>query len=167
MARYAAEIDVAVGVDYGQPHAIELQYAARIADHYNVFYEQVSVPSIRRVDGVVFAARNAVLLSVAASIAAERECEAVMIGCNFTDAQRFPDCRPQFIREMDHAFSGAYGVRVFAPLLTSTKTMIVQEARRLGVPDTWTCYAPTNGQPCGTCLACEVLKQASSAEMPC
>jgi 7-cyano-7-deazaguanine synthase len=155
--RYGAAL--AVGFDYGQTHGIELDYAERVAGNYDVAFERRRVPGMPRVDDVVFAGRNAVLLSVAAAIAQARGLEAVMIGCNFSDAQRFPDCRPDFIRSMDKALHGAYGVRVSAPLLTMTKAQIVDEARAASLPETWTCYAPTiEGRPCGVCYSCKGLR---------
>jgi 7-cyano-7-deazaguanine synthase len=45
-----------------------------------------------------------------------------------------------------------------------TKTQVVAEARRLGVPVdlTWSCYAPRDGEPCGECLACETRARAGA-----
>lgn len=156
LARYGAEL--CIGVDYGQPHRIELEHARRIADHYETPFEVLSVPAMPRVNDVVFAGRNAVLLSLAAAVAQERALATVVIGCNFSDAQRFPDCRPQFIKAMNEALLAAYGVRVSAPLLTMTKAQIVAEAKDRGVPETWTCYEPRNGQQCGECYSCRGLQ---------
>jgi 7-cyano-7-deazaguanine synthase len=157
LARYGA--DLAVGFDYGQPHAVELTYARRVAERYGVPYEQHSLPSMPRVNDVVFAGRNAVMLAVGAAIAQARGLGGVVIGCNFSDAQRFPDCRPEFIRSMDKAMSSAYSVRVFSPLLTTAKQQIVAEGRERGLPETWTCYAPTPaGQQCGECYSCKGIK---------
>ena len=156
LARYGAEL--CLGVDYGQPHRIELQHAARIADHYQTPFEVLPVPAMPRVDDVVFAGRNAVLLSMAAAVAQARGLSCVVIGCNFSDAQRFPDCRPAFIKAMREALSAAYGVTVWAPLLTMTKAQIVAEARERGIPETWTCYAPRDGQQCGECYSCKGLR---------
>jgi 7-cyano-7-deazaguanine synthase len=156
LARYGA--DLAVGFDYGQPHAIELTYAARLAECFAVSFERQSLPATPRINDVVFAGRNAVLLTVAAAIAQARGIDSVVIGCNFSDAQRFPDCRPDFIKAMNTALTGAYGVRVSAPLLTMTKAQIVAEARKRDLPETWTCYAPTSaGQRCGECYSCKGL----------
>lgn len=157
LARYGAA--QAIGFEYGQPHAIELNYAAQIAAHYGVPFSVHSLPFMPRVDDVVFAGRNAVMLTAAAARAQAAGLDAVMIGCNFSDAQRFPDCRPAFIKSMSDALHGAYGVRVSAPLLTMTKAQIVSEARERGVPETWTCYAPTAaGQRCGECYSCKGLQ---------
>jgi 7-cyano-7-deazaguanine synthase len=153
--RYGA--DLAIGFDYGQPHAIELQYAERIAAKYGVPFERHVLPTMPRVNDVVFAGRNAVMLSAAAAIAQTRRLKHVIIGCNYSDAKRFLDCRPYFISFMHQALEYGYGVSVRAPLLKTTKQMIVAEAREVGLPSTWTCYSPNNEQPCGGCYACKSL----------
>jgi 7-cyano-7-deazaguanine synthase len=159
LARFGA--DLCVGFDYGQSHAVELTCAAEIAKHYNAPFERHLIPVMPRINDVVFAGRNAVMISVGAAIAQARGLEVVMIGCNFSDAERFPDCRPEFCRHMDAAMNYAYGVRVSAPLLTHTKSMIVRAARDVGVPTTWTCYAPTAyGERCGNCYSCQGLAAA-------
>jgi 7-cyano-7-deazaguanine synthase len=157
LARYGAT--QAIGFDYGQPHAIELGYAARLAEHYGVPFAVHQLPHMPRVNDVVFAGRNAVLLTVAAAHAQAAGIDSVVIGCNFSDAQRFPDCRPAFIKAMSDALHGAYGVRVAAPLLTMTKAQIVAEAKERGIPETWTCYQPTPaGERCGICYSCKGLQ---------
>ena len=155
--RYGAKL--AVGFDYGQPHLIELSYAKKAASFYSVQFDVVSIPAMPKVDDVVFAGRNAVMLSVAAGIAQSRGLHNVIIGCNFSDAQRFPDCRPEFIKAMNQALHSAYGVFVHAPLLTMTKAQIKSEAESInGFPKTWTCYSPVNDAPCGECYSCKGLQ---------
>lgn len=154
--RYGAAL--AIGFDYGQPHVIELEYAANIAKKYKVKFERHDLTYMPKVDDVVFAGRNAVLLSYAAGIAQSRGLSAAVIGCNFSDATRFPDCRPAFIRSLNEAFKEAYGVTVHAPLLTTSKAQIVAEAKAAGLPETWTCYSPKKGKQCGKCYACKSLR---------
>jgi 7-cyano-7-deazaguanine synthase len=162
LARYGA--DLAIGFNYGQPHAIELAHAERIARQHGVPFEIHALPTMPRVNDVVFAGRNAVMLTAAAAIAQARGHDAVLIGCNFSDATRFPDCRPEFIRNISKALESAYGVSVCAPLLLSTKTQIVAEAKQRGITDTWTCYAPTtDGQQCGQCYSCQGIASASAS----
>lgn len=153
--RYGA--DLCVGFDYGQQHSIELTYASEIARILGFPFERHSLPKMAKVDDIVFAGRNAVMLANAASIAQARGLTRIVIGCNFSDAQRFPDCRPEFIKAINSAFQEAYGVSVHAPLLTTTKAQIVAEAKAAGLPETWTCYSPVNEQPCGECYSCKSL----------
>lgn len=154
--------DLCVGFDYGQPHKVELGYAARIAQKYGVRFECHPLLTMPKVDDVVFAGRNAVMLATAAAIAQTKGLNAVVIGCNFSDATRFPDCRREFIKAMNEAFKDAYGVAVEAPLLMHTKAMIVQEAKAAGLPETWTCYAPKKSgafiKQCGECYSCKSLQ---------
>lgn len=155
----------AIGFDYGQTHRIELDRATEIAAAENVPFETAQLPVIPKVDDVVFAGRNVVLIGVAAAVAAARRLDAVAIGANCTDWERFPDCRPSFVNAMDKLLMEAYGVHLFAPVLRMTKTQVAQEARRLGVPieRTWSCYAPRDGEPCGACLACKTRTEALAA----
>ncbi len=153
-----------VGFDYGQPHAIELDYAAKIAAHYSVPFRRVTLHHMPRVNDVVFAGRNMVLASQAVAIAAAEGFGAIALGCNFSDWERFPDCRPAFWRSIREAARDAYGVSVLLPLLGMTKTQVVRKARKLAVPvaETWSCYAPKDGAPCGECLACETRFKAGA-----
>lgn len=152
-------IELCVGFDYGQPHVIELDYAKEIATACGVEFRRVGIPKMPRIDDAVFPARNAVLLSMAASIAVSQNLDAIVIGCNMSDAARFPDCRDEFIAEIGKALS-VYGVSVLAPLLAMTKADILSEARSFGIPSTWTCYQPNGKLPCGECYACLGLENA-------
>jgi 7-cyano-7-deazaguanine synthase len=151
----------AVGYDYGQPHAIELEYARKLAAHYSVPFEVEHLHHMPRVDDVVFAGRNLVLASAAVAKAHADGFDGVAFGCNASDWERFPDCRPAFWKAVQSA-AETYDIKVWTPLLHSWKAEIAREAKRLGVPLdlTWSCYAPINGAPCGECLACTVRQKA-------
>lgn len=93
--------------------------------------------------------RNLILCGVASNYAASIGAKRVVIGCNATDYELFPDCRPDFFVLLPTS------TIVVTPLIHLTKREIVAEARRLGVPLelTWSCYA--GGEvPCGECGAC-------------
>lgn len=152
-------VELCVGFDYGQPHVIELEYAERIAAARSVAFLRVEIPNMPRIDDAVFPGRNAVFLSIAASIAISRGLGAVVIGCNKSDASRFPDCRLTFISDIGRALS-VYGVSIIAPLVDMSKRDIVVEAQAFGVPSTWTCYQPNGNTPCGECYACSGLRGA-------
>jgi 7-cyano-7-deazaguanine synthase len=145
-------VDLAVGFDYGQPHVIELGYAERLAARFGVPFQKIMLPRLPLVDDVVFAGRNAVMLSVAASLT--HGGGQLLIGCNRDDAERFPDCRLPFLVGMNEALA-VYGVTVAAPLLHLTKRQIVERAAGL---DTWTCYSPKDSKPCGQCRACRSIQ---------
>jgi 7-cyano-7-deazaguanine synthase len=153
----------AAGFDYGQPHHIELDYAEELATHYRVQFDRVGLPSIfsARTDDVVFAGRNLVLAAMAISMAAARKLDAVAVGCNASDWERFPDCRPDFWSHVRNAAT-TYNVQVATPLIRMSKREVVELARHLQVPieKTWSCYLPTAGKPCRECLACTVRERA-------
>ena len=152
---------LAVGFDYGQPHVIELDHARDVADDFGVPYEQVRLPAMPKVDDVVFAGRNLVLISLAIAMAQARGFDRVAVGCNASDWIRFPDCRPEFWRNVERC-AQAYGVIVLTPLIHMSKLDVVKHAAKLNVPIglTWSCYAPQDGEPCGKCLACEIRNGA-------
>ncbi|HVV38565.1 MAG TPA: 7-cyano-7-deazaguanine synthase QueC [Acidimicrobiales bacterium] len=112
---------IALSIDYGQRHAVELQRARAIAAHYGVEHiEQrldlsawggsaltdtsIDVPTaadaaaggagipITYVPG-----RNLVFLSLAVALAEARGYDNVSIGVNALDYSGYPDCRPEFI----------------------------------------------------------------------
>jgi 7-cyano-7-deazaguanine synthase len=166
LALYKDRAALALGVDYGQPHAIELEYAERIAEHSDVPYVQLPSAIACTQQEVVFAGRNALLLTMGCCEALRVRAKGVVIGCNFGDWELFPDCRPEFISHLSHALAYAYGVSIFAPFLRMSKAEVVARARELGVPieQTWSCYEPAlGGEPCGECLACETRAKALAA----
>ena len=161
LAMLRGQVKAAVGFDYGQPHRIELEYAHDLADREGIDFFLERIPFISKVDDVVFAARNAVLISNAASIALSHGCDAVAIGCNASDWERFPDCRPAFINAMA-AVLEAYGVHLLAPVLRMSKAEVVAKAKELNVGPTWSCYSPIDNHPCGECLACKTRAAAGA-----
>ena len=147
----------AIGVDYGQPHAIELEYAKQIAAQEKVPFQILKMPSCKKSDDVVFNGRNFAMIGLAVAYAANVGATKIVIGSNFTDFARFPDCRPEFFKSVNNALEAAeYGISVSAPLLHKTKKQVMQMARELNVGETWSCYNPIKGEPCGECLACQV-----------
>lgn len=162
LSKEAKVVCAAIGFDYGQAHKIELEKAEGIAKHYDVMFERVRLPVLPHVDDVVFAGRNMILAAMAVGIAQASGFTNIAIGCNKSDWEHFPDCRPSFWEPIKRA-AETYGIIVETPLLYDTKQDIVKLAKTLGVPieKTWSCYAPNAaGEPCGKCLACEVRNQA-------
>lgn len=149
--KYGAKL--AICFDYGQTNSIEIEYAMKIAYKYRVPINIRDLPSLAKT-GNVYAGRNAMMIAFAMQYYG---INTVIIGCNKTDAEAFPDCRPEFIASLDRAYSEAYGVRVVAPLLDMTKKEIVEQAIAVGLPETWTCYEPNGREPCGKCYACKGL----------
>lgn len=174
---------VAMSVDYGQRHAVELERAAQVADHYGADHLVVRLdlsqwggsaltdPSIDVPtpggDGIPVTyvpARNLIFLSVAMGIAEARHLEAVYIGVNALDYSGYPDCRPEFIESFAATAAlalkrGVEGspVAVRAPLVHLGKAEIVRLGLELGCPLdlTWSCYRG-GATPCGTCDSCVI-----------
>jgi 7-cyano-7-deazaguanine synthase len=112
--------------------------------------------------------RNANLLSIATSFAESRGADAIFIGVQSLDYSGYPDCRPQFIeafqRVIDLGTKDTTKITLFAPFINMTKTEILKEGIRLGVPyeHTWSCYR-NEGKACGTCGSCHFRKEAFAA----
>lgn len=112
--------------------------------------------------------RNANLLSIATSFAEARGADAIFIGVQSLDYSGYPDCRPQFIeafqKVIDLGTKDMTKITLFAPFISMTKTDILQEGLKLGVPyeNTWSCYR-NEKEACGTCGSCHFRKEAFAA----
>lgn len=152
-----AKDPMALAVHYGQRHRVELDYAEAYARHYGIPFTLIHIPPMPMYsDNMTYAGRNAALLTAALQVALTLDAAHIMIGCNADDAARFPDCRTSFLKAMSEAFHVAYGVKVSAPLAAWSKRTVMEYAVEHGIDlaETWSCYDPTGGQPCGKCLAC-------------
>ena len=165
---------VALSVDYGQKAAeSERRATSALASRKGMEHLHLAVPligaqlrssltdagSVQVPQETVVPGRNALLISLAVGIAASRGLTQVLIGCNATDADVYPDCRRGFISGLDAAYRAAYGVAVQAPLLDLSKVEVVQLARQAGLPinETTSCYL---GSACGSCHACVGRRKA-------
>jgi len=112
--------------------------------------------------------RNANLLSIATSFAESRGAEAIFMGVQSLDYSGYPDCRPQFIEAfqcvIDLGTKDTTRITLFTPFINMTKTDILQEGIRLGVPYeyTWSCYRKED-KACGICGSCHYRKEAFAA----
>ncbi len=178
MAKDAGHDVVSLGIDYGQRHRIELEYALAQCRRFGIEHRVLRVewqkpireiPTSRSLDEIrsgvspaFLPARNAVFLMLACAEATGVGAAEVWIGVNAVDYSGYPDCRPEFIDSFKNMINFAIpgGPQVEAPLINMSKPTIAHKARQLGlVPgDTWSCYQPqfTNQgiSPCGQCDAC-------------
>jgi 7-cyano-7-deazaguanine synthase len=108
--------------------------------------------------------RNLLFLAIAASYAEVSGAEAIYIGVNALDYSGYPDCRPEFIRRAEEVIRLATkvgvegkGIRIETPLLHWTKSEIIREGVRLGVPYhlTTSCYEGRE-EACGECDSCRL-----------
>lgn len=177
----------AVSLNYGQKHSKELDYAIRLAEHFNVEHRihditgllgigglndpNNEVPNISYddIDGVsptYVPFRNGTLLSIATSIAsADEDAVAVYYGAHAEDAQNwaYPDCTPEFIGAMANAiYIGTYHrVRLCTPLMWNSKDEVATIGHVYQVPwqKTWSCYKGGENH-CGTCPTCRARRTA-------
>lgn len=169
----------AVGFDYGQRHAIELLAAEAVADAAGVHFVVVPVHGLggssltdhsmevkadgghRGLPNTFTPGRNAVFLSLAAGIAAQRGIADLVVGICQTDYSGYPDCRDSFREAMERALSLAVAVEltIHAPLMHLTKAQTVGLAVELEALDSLslshTCYQGAR-PACGICPACKL-----------
>ena len=180
---YGKENVSAIGFEYGQRHAKELQFARRLADLAGVTHQVFGMDVLRRVtagasaltdesveiketDGLPTSfvpGRNILLLSLAASWAYSQGHRTIHLvtGVSQEDYSGYPDCRQETTSSLQQTLNHGLDcdVRIEAPLQFRTKAQTVKLMSQLGHLDwyawTLTCY---EGQdpPCGTCLSCEL-----------
>ena len=176
---------VALTVDYGQRHRIELEAAKEIAVDLaarhvvleldlrafggSALTADIAVPK----DGVgadipvtYVPARNTIFLSLALGLAEASGANDIFIGVNALDYSGYPDCRPEFIAAFRDLAQMAtkigvegQGIAIRAPLQQMSKADIAREAKRLGLDAeiSHSCYDPLpDGLHCGRCDACRL-----------
>ncbi|MFH9423954.1 7-cyano-7-deazaguanine synthase QueC [Streptomyces sp. NPDC017056] len=185
----------AVTVDYGQRHHREIDAARKIAEHYGAEHHvvdlsgigvllegsaltdsKVSVPSGHYAEETmrttVVPNRNAILANVAVGAAVARRAGVVALGMHAGDHFIYPDCRPAFVKALDHlvqvANEGFPTPHVETPFITWSKTDIAVYGNRIGAPlgESWSCYRGGD-RHCGTCGTCYERREAfRNAEVP-
>ena len=185
LAREAGFKVLALTVDYGQRHRVELDAARRIAatlaDRHIVLpldlrafggsalTDDIAVPKDAPGDDIPVTyvpARNTVFLGLALAWAEAAGARDLFIGANALDYSGYPDCRPAFIAGFEtlaalatKAGDEGETFTVHAPLMAMTKADIAREAVRLGLDIglSWSCYDPQPGpRPCGLCESCRL-----------
>jgi 7-cyano-7-deazaguanine synthase len=176
---------LALTIDYGQRHRVELEAASRIAadlaDRHVVLpldltifggsalTEDIDVPKggLGNAIPVTYVpARNTIFLSLALAWAEAAGASDLFIGVNALDYSGYPDCRPEFIakfaelaRLATKAGDEGSAFTIHTPLQHMTKAEIALEARRLGLDAglSHSCYDPApDGRACGRCDACRL-----------
>jgi len=186
LAREEGFAILALTVDYGQRHRIELEAATRVAAAVGVARHIVLPLDLRAFGGSALTAdiavpkdgvggdvpvtyvpaRNTILLSLALGWAEAAGARDLFIGVNALDYSGYPDCRPEFIAAFERlaglatrAADAGAPFRIRAPLQHMTKADIAREAARLGLDAglSWSCYDPAPGAlHCGHCDACRL-----------
>ncbi len=117
--------------------------------------------------------RNGIFLSIAAAVAEKHGAETLFIGVVEEDSSGYPDCRESYIKQMQKAINMGTKeetvLEIKMPLVTLSKSEIVQKSLELGVPleSTWSCYK-SEDKACGVCDSCRLrlngFKQAGVAD---
>jgi 7-cyano-7-deazaguanine synthase len=176
---------VALTIDYGQRHQVELDaaraIAERLADRHIVLpldlrafggsalTDDIDVPKDGGGEGIPVTyvpARNTIFLSLALALAEASGARDIFIGVNALDYSGYPDCRPEFVAEFQKLADLAtkagvegQGFTIHAPLQHMSKADIAREAGRLGLDAalSHSCYDPLpDGRHCGRCDACRL-----------
>ncbi len=190
LALEAGDRVIGLSFDYGQRHRRELAAAATVADtlglaeHHTITVDLaawggsaltdpgIAIPGGGVVSDVIpptyVPGRNTVFIAVGLSLAEARGAGRIVLGVNAVDYSGYPDCRPDYLAAFQtladlatRAGREGRGPRLWAPLVQWSKTEIVREALRLGVPieATWSCYAGGE-RPCGVCDSCRIRDAA-------
>jgi 7-cyano-7-deazaguanine synthase len=185
LAREAGFEVVALTIDYGQRHRVELDAATAIAERLarrhivlpldlrafggSALTDDIAVPKDgvgERIPVTYVPARNTIFLSLALALAEASGARDIFIGVNALDYSGYPDCRGPVIAEFERLANLATkagvegeGFTIHAPLLAMTKADIAREAERLGLDAglSHSCYDPDPaGHACGQCDACRL-----------
>tara|TARA_R110002096_G_scaffold16898_5_gene57818 strand:- start:20083 stop:20739 length:657 start_codon:yes stop_codon:yes gene_type:complete len=177
----------AIGFDYGQRHAVELDAAKAIATKAGVAYETVDLrslgpviagqssqvnPDIEVPDGhyteesmkaTVVPNRNMIMLSVAVAHAISIDFDAIAYGAHAGDHTIYPDCRTEFVDAMKTVIGLCdwKQVQLLTPFVDVSKSEIAKIGLELKVPFemTWSCYKGGTTH-CGTCGTCVERREA-------
>ena len=196
LAREAGFEVLALTVDYGQRHRVELRAAEGIAADLaarhivvpldltafggSALTADIAVPKDGGSQGIPVTyvpARNTLFLSLALAWAEAAGARDIFVGVNAVDFSGYPDCRPEFIAAFQQLANTATkagvegdGFTIHAPLADMTKADIAREAARLGLDagHSHSCYDPApDGTACGQCDACRLrAKGFAEAGLP-
>lgn len=179
----------AISFNYEQKHNAELKSAIKIAQHYGVHHEIITLPighlggsaltderlavqnhsASSDIPNTYVPARNTILLSVALGYAEIIDADALFIGTSSVDYSHYPDCRPEYLQAFQRMANlatkrGIEGrpIIIEAPLLHLSKAQTVALGLSLGVDYklSTSCYrANEDGLACGNCDSCFLRKK--------
>ena len=168
-----------VSFDYGQRHAVELQYAKRLSERAGVGCHKVLPMDLRPMGGsplvdpnldvpaahdqrqvnTVVPLRNMLMVTLAAAFAETLSVDELYIAPVRDDYENYRDCRRAFYDSLESSLSlGSTrdrAIKLHTPFVDKWKTEVVEIGLRLGVPYevTHTCYQGRR-PACGICDAC-------------
>jgi 7-cyano-7-deazaguanine synthase len=198
IAKNNGEQCYAISFDYGQKHNSELQASINISKQYNIEHKIISLKDLGNLGGssltqdnlsvpdfidnkdkqnkssssipnTYVPCRNLIFISFACAYAEIIKASKIYIGVNAIDYSGYPDCREEFIQNMQNTINSGtkMGDKNCAPKLTTplvdlTKAQIIELGHSLGVDYglSVSCYRANNKlQACGTCDSCTYRKQ--------
>ena len=170
----------ALSFDYNQRHKKELEYAKWNCEKLGIPHKIISLSVLNDIapsaltrletpvpegqyDGenmkqTVVPNRNMIMISLAAAYAIGIGATRLYYGAHSGDHTIYPDCRPDFVKAINHTLSLCDWNQVVlkVPYLHGNKETILKRGFELGVDysKTWTCY---NGREkaCGKCGSCD------------
>lgn len=179
LRRNGAELK-AIGINYGQNHVKELDFATQSAKKANIDFNIIDISDIKKcllnnslttndekfsdigADTIV-PNRNMIFLSIAAGYAFSLKYDTIAIAAHQGDYIVYPDCRPAYFNALERALNYGYWqqIKIMTPFINLVKTNIIQEGSRLEVPFelTRSCYKD-GSYHCGKCGACIERKLA-------
>ena len=121
------------------------------------------IPNARSADAAVYLpGRNALLLTHAAIVCAQRKISTVALGTLHSNP--FHDASPRFFSQMAACLTWAlsHPIRVIAPLRRTTKAQLIRSAAAAGMPLhlTCSCLRPRAHRHCGACNKCAERRRA-------
>lgn len=170
MARARGLDCYALSFDYGQRHRVELEAAARVAQHLGAREHRVTVIDTRlfassalvdtqqsvphaghsvAIPSTYVPARNTVMLALGLAWCEALGATYLYIGANAVDYSGYPDCRPEYLSAFENMANLALKMTVEGqhlhlerPLVHLTKAEIIQAGIALGVDYSLTvsCY---------------------------
>jgi 7-cyano-7-deazaguanine synthase len=178
----------ALSFDYGQRHVKELAYAAALCATLGVRHTVIplviplasaltdaerEIPlghyAHESMQQTVVPNRNAIMLSIAWGVAVSEDASQVVAGMHAGDHPIYPDCRPEFVHQLEQALRlgnegfGDPALHFFTPFITMNKADIVREGsayhRPVPFDQTWSCYLGRELH-CGQCGTCVERKEA-------
>ena len=154
---------IAENVEAGEVYEIDLPFFEQIGASA-LTDKSIEVPTGGLEEGVPVTYvpfRNGIFLSIAASVAEKHGAKALFIGVVEEDSSGYPDCREQYIEQMQKAINlgtkDETNLTIEMPLVAMKKSEIVQRALALDVPleNTWSCYKSEDAA-CGVCDSCRL-----------
>lgn len=161
---------IAVSINYGQRHKIELEYAARQCEELALEHKIIDLSMLRDIlsasaltsdmemptghyqaenmKQTVVPNRNAIMINIAAGYAMTIGAKDMYMGAHAGDHYIYPDCRPEFFEAQARvlAISGETPINILTPFLHMDKAAIMRVGNNLDIDyvDAWTCYDPQN-----------------------